>query len=134
MSESKEMQVRNKQEAASAAEQTKPGVIFTPAVDIFETEESIFLIGDMPGVKNEDLTIDLRDNTLTLSGDVSLPEADDEKVLLYEYGIGRYYRQFTLSEVVDQEKIDATLKNGVLHLTLPKAERARPRQIEVKAQ
>ncbi|MFO7750372.1 MAG: Hsp20/alpha crystallin family protein [Desulfobacteraceae bacterium] len=134
MSESKEMQVRNKQEAASAAEQTKPGVIFTPAVDIFETEESIFLIGDMPGVKNEDLTIDLRDNTLTLTGDVSLPEADDEEVLLYEYGIGRYYRQFTLSEVVDQEKIDATLKNGVLHLTLPKAERARPRQIEVKAQ
>lgn len=133
MTESKEMQVRDKQEAASTAEQTKPGVLFTPAVDIYETEENIVLLADMPGVKNEDLVIDLRDNTLTLTGDVHAPEAEGEQVLFHEYGIGRYYRQFTLSEVVDQEKIDATLKDGVLHLTLPKAEKAKPRKIEVNA-
>ena len=131
--QSKELKVREKQEVASPAEQTTPGLVFTPAVDIFETEKEITLLADLPGVKSDDLNIDLRDNVLTLTGDVAPWEGAEEEDLLIEYEIGRYYRQFTLSEVVDQAKIDASLKDGVLRLTLPKVEKATPRKITVMA-
>jgi len=130
--DSKELKVREKQEVASPAEQTTPGLVFTPAVDIFETEKEITLLADMPGVKADDLGIDLRENTLTLSGNVAPVRAADEELLLGEYEYGRYYRQFTLGEMVDQEKIDASLTDGVLRLSLPKVEKATPRKISVK--
>ena len=130
---SKDLKVREKQEVTSPAEQTTPGLVFTPAVDIFETEKEITLLVDLPGVKSDDLNIDLRDNTLTLTGDVSPWEEAEENDLLIEYEIGRYYRQFTLSEVIDQDKIDAQLNDGVLRLALPKVEKATPRKISVKA-
>lgn len=131
--ESKELKVREKQEVTSPAEQTAPGLVFTPAVDIFETEKEITLLADMPGVKSDALTIDLRDNTLTLSADVAPVEGKDEEDLLIEYESGRYYRQFTLGELIDQEKIDASLTDGVLRLSLPKVEKATPKKITVKA-
>ena len=133
MSESKEMKVIEKQALASPAEQTKPGPVFTPNVDIFETEKAITLLVDMPAVKVEELNVDLRDDTLTLTGDV-LPNVGTpgEKVYM-EYETGRYYRQFSLSEVIAQEKIDAKLSDGVLRLTLPKVEKATPRRIAVQA-
>ena len=130
--ESKELKVREKQEMASPAEQTTPGLVFTPAVDIFETEKEITLLADMPGVKAEDLNIDLRDNTLTLSADVAPVENDQEEEILVEYESGRYYRQFTLGELVSQDNIDAKLNNGVLRLSLPKVEKATPKKITVK--
>jgi HSP20 family protein len=130
--ESKELKVREKQEVASPAEQTTPGLVFTPAVDIFETEKEITLLADMPGVKPDDLSIDLRENTLTLAGNVEAVRGSDEELLLGEYEYGRYYRQFTLGEVIDQEKIDARLTDGVLRLSLPKVEKATPKKIAVK--
>ena len=130
--QSKELRVREKQEMASPAEQTTPGLVFTPAVDIFETEKEITLLADMPGVKANDLTIDLRDNTLTLSADVAPADHTDEEQILAEYETGRYYRQFTLGEIINQESIDAKLKDGVLRLTLPKVEKATPKKITVK--
>ena len=130
--QSKELKVREKQEVTSPAEQTTPGLVFTPAVDIFETDKEITLLADMPGVKADDLTIDLRDNTLTLSADIApIDDADEEKILM-EYETGRYYRQFTLGEMINQENIDANLDNGVLRLTLPKVEKATPKKITVK--
>lgn len=132
MSDNQELKVREKQALDTPAEQTKPGPVFTPSVDIFETEKAITLLADMPGVKAGELTVDLRDDTLTLAGEVSdSVEIPGEKVL-EEYRTGRYYRQFSLSEVIDQEKIDAKLSDGVLRLTLPKVEKATPRRIEVK--
>lgn len=131
--ESKEIQVKGKHEVATPAEQTRPGLVFTPDVDIFETDLTITLLADLPGVRPEDLTIDLRDSVLTLSGDIQPVEGGEEEDILIEYEIGRYYRQFTLSEVVDQEKIDAKLSNGVLRLTLPKVQKAVPRKIAVAA-
>lgn len=131
--QSKEIQVKDKQEVASPAEQTRPGLVFTPDVDIFETETAITLLADLPGVRPEDLSIDLRDNTLTISGDIFPVEVGDEEDILIEYETGKYYRQFTLSEVIVQEKIDAKLTDGVLRLTLPKVEKAVPRKIKVAA-
>jgi len=131
--ESKALQVKEKAEVTTPAEQIKPGLVFTPAVDIFETEKEITLLADMPGVKGNDLNIDLRENLLTLDGEVHSPEGADEADVIREYRTGKYYRQFTLSQVIDQSKIDAELKDGVLRLRLPKVEAATPRKIAVKS-
>jgi HSP20 family molecular chaperone IbpA len=130
--ESKDLQVKPKQELTSPAEQTRPGLIFTPSVDIFETDHEITLLADMPGVTPEKLTIDLREDTLTLTGEVEPFEGANEEDILIEYEIGKYYRQFSLSNLIDQSKIDAKLTDGVLRLSLPKVEAATPRKIEVK--
>lgn len=118
---------------AAAPEQTRTGAVYSPAVDIFENENAITLLADMPGVKAPDLKIDLRDNILTLTGRVITPGAAKESNVLREYRPGTFFRQFTLSEAIDQPKIDAQLTDGVLRLELPKIEKVRPRQITVRA-
>ena len=133
MTDSKEIKVKEKQEVTTPAEQTIPGLVFTPEVDIFETDHAITLLADIPGVKPEKLNIDLRDNILTITGDVDRLQAADEELLVMEYETGRYYRQFTLSEVIDQTKIDAKLNLGVLRLRLPKVAKAAPRKIAIMA-
>ena len=130
--ESKALQAKAKTEVTTSAEQTRPGMVFTPAVDILETDKEITLLADMPGVKAEGLNIDLRENTLTLDGDVKSPQGSDETDVLREYRVGKYYRQFTLSQVIDQGKIGAEMKDGVLRLRLHKVEAATPRKISVK--
>ncbi|MBN2575050.1 MAG: Hsp20/alpha crystallin family protein [Deltaproteobacteria bacterium] len=130
---SNELQKVEKGAAPAVPEQTHTGPVYTPAVDIFESEDRISLLADMPGVEAEDLKIDLRENVLTLAGHVASPEADNETPVLREYAPGSYFRQFTLSEHIDQAKIDAKLTDGVLRLELPKVERAKPRQITVKS-
>ena len=125
-----------KAEAASAAtapEQTRTGPVYSPAVDIFENDNSITLLADMPGVRASDLEIDLRENVLTLAGRVTTPRNAKESNVLREYRPGTFFRQFTLSETIDQPRIDAQLTDGVLRLELPKVEKARPRQITVRA-
>ena len=132
-SESKALQPKEKREVTAPAEYTKPGLTFTPAVDIFETEKEITLLADMPGVKAKDLNIDLHENVLSLDGEVKSPEGEDEMDVIREYRTGTYYRQFNLSQVIDQGKIDAEMKDGVLRLRLPKVEAATPRKIAVKS-
>lgn len=131
-SDSRDLKVRDKQAVTSSAEQTRPGPVFTPEVDIYETDKDIVLLADMPGVKADDLTIDLRDNILTLTGNVESEENKGVGAVLSEYEVGKYYRQFNIAEIVDQGRIDAQLTDGVLRLTLPKVEKAQPRQITVK--
>jgi HSP20 family molecular chaperone IbpA len=127
----KALRAKEKTAASPAAEHTKPGPTFTPAVDIFETDTTITLLADIPGVKTQDLDIDLRDDVLTLTGEVVAPEGSEETDILREYVTGKYFRQFTLSEAIDQSKIEAGLKDGVLRLSLPKVEKATPRKISV---
>lgn len=132
-SESKSLQAREKSELATPAEQLKAGPVFSPAIDIFETEKEITLLADMPGVKADHLNIDLKENVLTLSGEVKAPEGANEVDVFREYRTGRYFREFSLSQLIDQSKINAELKEGVLHLKLPKVEKASPRKIAVKS-
>lgn len=129
----KEIQAKEKKELKSNAEQTKPGPVFTPSVDIFETETSLTVLADLPGVKAGDLDIDLHDDVLTIIGNVSHEKPEGETLLLREYETGQYVRKFNLSEVIDQAKIQADLQDGVLRLNLPKVEKAQPRKITVKA-
>ena len=128
----KALKVKEKKEVTSAAEQTKQGPTFTPEVDIFETDQELTVVADMPGVKANALDIDLRENILTLAGEVQSPEGSDEVDVYREYRSGSYFRKFTLSEVIDQPKINAELRDGVLRLTLPKIAPATPRKISVK--
>jgi HSP20 family molecular chaperone IbpA len=130
--ETQEMQAREKQEVQSSSEQTTAGLVFSPTVDIFEDEQALILVADMPGVPKENLTIDLRDDVLTVTGVPSVSTPKDDTIILQEFEIGKYFRQFTLSEVIDQGKIEAKLTNGVLRLTLPKVGPAQPRKIQVK--
>lgn len=130
--ETKDLQVKPKQELTSPAEQTRPGLVFTPSVDIFETDHEITLLADMPGVSADNLTIDLRENILTLTGEVAPFEGANEEDVLIEYEIGKYHRQFNLSNVIDQSKIDAKLNDGVLRLSLPKVKAATPRKIKIQ--
>jgi len=132
-SETKSLQAKGKKEVTTPAELTKPGLVFNPAVDIFETERELTLLADLPGVKTKDLKIDLKDNVLTLTADETPLEGPGEKDVFREYRIGSYYRQFSLSDTIDQSKIEAVLNDGVLRLTLPKVEAATPRKITVKA-
>jgi HSP20 family molecular chaperone IbpA len=130
--ENKSLQPREKTEVATPTEQTRPGPVFVPAVDILEADQELIVLADLPGVKNEDLSVDLHQGTLTISGDVSPPEGPNERDVIREFQTGQYYRQFTLSEMIDQSRIEADLKDGVLRLTLPKTEEAQPRRITVK--
>ena len=131
--ETKELKVREKQAVTTSSERTRPGSVYTPDVDIFESDKEITLLADMPGVTTDNLSIDLRDDVLTLSGEAESDDESTEEPIVIEYGVGKYYRQFTLSEVIDQSKITAELKNGVLRLVLPKVEKATPRKITVSA-
>jgi HSP20 family molecular chaperone IbpA len=130
----KSIQANEKKAAKSPAEKKRVGITFTPAVDIFETEEEMTVLADMPGVKAKDLTIDLRGDILTLTGQVAPPEGENETDVLREYRSGSYFRQFSLSEVIDRAKIGAELKEGVLRLVLPKVRPAKPRRITVKVE
>jgi HSP20 family molecular chaperone IbpA len=131
--EAKELKVREKQALSTETEQTRPGPVYTPDVDIFESETNITLLADMPGVTTDHMTIDLRDDVLTLTGEAETDGEASEEPIIMEYGVGKYYRQFTLSEVIDQAKITAELKDGVLRLVLPKVEKATPRKISISA-
>ena len=95
---------------------------------------AITLLADLPGIEPERITIDLRDGVLTLTADTEPPMGrENETPLLVEYQTGRYRRQFTLSDVIDQAQIDAKCTDGVLRLTLPKVAKATPRKISVQA-
>lgn len=130
--ENQELTVRDKAALNRSAEQTRDGAVFTPDVDIFETEREITLLADLPGVKPENLSIDLRDDVLTIAGETEDSRKEGQVGIIAEYESGKYYRQFTLSEMIDQAKIDAKLNDGILRLTLPKVAKAASRRITVK--
>jgi len=131
-SENKTLQAKKKAEVAAPAEQTRPGPTFIPAVDIVETDQEVTVLADMPGVGVKDINIDLGDDMLTLVGNAASPEGENEVDVFSEYLTGKYARQFTLSHEIDQPKIGAEMKDGVLRLKLPKLEAAKPRKITVK--
>jgi HSP20 family protein len=128
--EGQEMQVREKRTAAQG-EGTRPGPVFEPAVDIHETEREITVIADVPGAGPGDVEMDLRESVLTLSARIR-PLEGGWRPLYREYETGGYLRQFRIGQQVDQAGIAAQLRDGVLTVTLPKAEHALPRRIEVK--
>jgi len=126
----KDMEITDKKSIEQGeGESTREDVRYVPDVDIVETDEAITMWVDMPGVKRENVDIDLQENILTLTGTVERPA--EARVVYREYEVGGFQRRFTLGEKIDQEKITANLDNGVMTLTLPKAAPHKPRKIEI---
>lgn len=136
MANETELQVpeQQKQQVAEAeAERTRDRKAFVPRTDIYESGEAITIVTDMPGVDENSLDITLEKGVLTING-YTEPELPEGYALTYaEYEIGDYQRSFKLSNEIDQEGIQATLKDGVLRLVLPKVGPAQARKIEIKA-
>jgi len=127
-----ELKVHHKQEVDHKGEATKPGKYFIPAVDIYETEQEVTVIAEMPGVVAGGIDVTLEDDVLTIKGRKETEEHPNARILLQEYEPGSYQRRFTVAETIDQEKISASLNNGLLKVVLPKTEPAKPRKIEVQ--
>jgi HSP20 family molecular chaperone IbpA len=115
------------------AERTSERGVYVPRVDIYETDEGIELVADVPGVDENSIDITLEKNVLTIRGTVDFEAPDNYGLVYAEYEVGDYERRFTLSNEIDQENIEANVKNGVLHLHLPKAGPAKARKISVKS-
>jgi len=128
--EMKDLQVQEKKELKKE-ESTHAGVFFEPNVDIFETPNALTLFADVAGATAESLEINIRDSVLTLTARATRPEGR-WKPLYTEYRLGDYSRQFRLGHQIDQTKISAKIRDGVLTLHLPKAEAAMPRKISVQ--
>ncbi len=109
------------------------GFRWTPRVDIIEEENRYEVTADLPGVNKEDVKVEIRDNVLTLRGEKKIEEEKKNKnYRLSERFYGEFTRTFTLPENVNKDAIDAEYRDGVLHLSIPKTEKAKPKQIEVK--
>ncbi|MFN3534279.1 MAG: Hsp20/alpha crystallin family protein, partial [Desulfatiglandales bacterium] len=121
---------KTKQEIEPKGEFTGERPVFMPPVDIYEEKENLVLVADMPGVREEDVDIHLEDNVLTLKAKVEDVLKGVEPIV-QEYRVGDYYRRFTISSLVDPEKISAHMKDGILKIILPKAEAKKPRKIQV---
>jgi HSP20 family protein len=103
-----------------------------PPVDVFEDESGITLLADLPGVSRERLGVRVDGDSLQIEGTVDVAGPKDMEIVYGEAQVPAYRRDFTLSRELDASRIEAQLKDGVLRLTIPKAEEARPRRIEVR--
>jgi|SRR5215472_171214 len=126
-----EITTKEKQELSKPQEQTRPGRYYVPDVNIYEFEDSLKLWAEMPGVREKDLDVTLKDGVLTIVGKVAANMYSGLRPMYTEYNVGNYYREFVLHESIDESKIKASLCNGILELELPKKEQAKPRKIEV---
>jgi HSP20 family protein len=131
--ETREIATKEKQQLAKPQEQTRPGRYYVPDVNIYEFDDSLKLWADMPGVKEKDVNVTLKDGVLTIVGQVATDMYAGLRPMYTEYNVVNYHREFVLNEDIDESKIRATLRNGVLEVELPKKEKARPRQIEVRS-
>lgn len=107
--------------------------VMRPHVDICEDATGIILLADMPGVPREKLNIRVDKDTLSIAGEANLETPDDMEALYADISTTRYQRSFSLSSELDAAKIDATLKDGLLTLHIPKREEHKPRKIEVRS-
>jgi HSP20 family molecular chaperone IbpA len=115
-------------------ERTRSRKVYVPKVDIYETKDATVLVADMPGVDETSVDITLEKNILTITGSVEPDSYKDHTMAYAEYDVGDYQRAFTISDEVNREKIKASVKQGVLRLTLPKAEPVKAKKITIKGE
>jgi HSP20 family protein len=126
-----ELQVQRKREVDSKQESTIPARVFVPVTDIFETDDALTLKLEMPGVAKDRVQVHVENDVLTIEGRIDFGVYKNLLPLYTEYNVGNYARTFQLSSKIEQDRISAALKDGVMTLVLPKAERAKPRKIKV---
>jgi HSP20 family molecular chaperone IbpA len=132
MPSTQELQVQKKREMESKEETTIPARVFLPNADIYETPSDLQVVLEMPGIEKNNVDIRVKDGVLQVEGRLDLSKYSGLHPLYTEYNVGHYARSFQLSSKIDQNKIAAEMKNGVLSLTLPKVEEAKPRTIQIR--
>jgi HSP20 family molecular chaperone IbpA len=132
MASTQELQVQKKRELENKEESTIPVRLFVPVADIYEAEHDLTIILEMPGVEKRNVDIRVEDGVLSVEGRLDLTKYQGLQPLYTEYNIGNYARSFRLSSKIDQNKIAAEMKDGVLSLKLSKIEEAKPRSIQIQ--
>jgi HSP20 family protein len=131
MASQQELQVQQKREVEKKQESTVPSRAFLPVTDIFETDQALTVVLEMPGVGTENVDVSVENDVLTIEGRIDHSKYDGLQPVYTEYNVGHYVRSFQISSKIEQSEISAELKNGVMTLVLPKAEKAKPRKIKV---
>jgi HSP20 family molecular chaperone IbpA len=124
--------IEKRENRANVPERIDQGSLYTPLVDIVETNDEFVFCADVPGVKPGDVDLSFENGVLTIQAKVQQRQPQDQAYVWQEYGVGAFYRQFTLNTPINVDQIKAELKNGELKLTVPKAESARTRKIPIK--
>ncbi len=132
MATAQELAVRDKKELVSKDEKTFPGRYYVPYSDIYETEQALSVVMEMPGVEKKDVNVSLENDVLRVEGRIDFSKYEGMDPVYTEYNVGHYARSFTLSNKIDRDAISAELEEGVLTLTLPKAKEVQPRRISIR--
>jgi len=131
MEGSQELQVQQKREVEKKTEGTIPARVFVPVTDIFETPEALTVVLEMPGVDRNSIEANVENDIVTIEGRIDFTKYEGMQPVYTEYNVGHYARSFQISNKIDQGKISAEMKDGVVTLVLPKAEQAKARRIKV---
>jgi len=126
------LEVQEKKEVVSKGEKTVPARYYVPNTDIFETEDALQLVMEVPGVERGDIDIRVEEDVLRIEARIDTSKYAGMEPLYTEYNIGHFARSFTLSQRIDQQQIGATLTDGVLTVTLKKVQQAQPRRIQIQ--
>ena len=131
MAENKPLEVQEKKELVGKGEKTVPARYYQPNTDIRETEDALLVVMEVPGVDRKDIEIKVEEDTLRVEARIDHSKYDGMEPLYTEYNVGHFARQFALSHMIDQQRIDAAFTDGVLTLNLHKVQKAAPRRIEI---
>jgi HSP20 family protein len=131
MAKSQELEVQPKKELTTKDEKTVPARYYVPQTDIYETDDALTLVMEVPGVAREDMTVNLENDTLSVEARIDFGKYEGIEPLYTEYNVGHFSRAFTLSSKIDQQNINAELADGVLTLTLKKVKEVQPRRIVI---
>jgi HSP20 family protein len=126
------LEVQEKKELVAKGEKTVPARYYVPNTDIFETDDALKLVMEVPGVDRNDIDIRLEEDVLRVEARIDPSKYEGMDPLYTEYSIGHFARSFTLSHRIDQQQITAALNDGVLTLTLKKVQQAQPRRIDIR--
>jgi HSP20 family protein len=131
MASAQELAVQKKKELASKEESTVPARYYVPYTDIYETDDALIVVMEIPGVDKKDVKVDVEDDVLRVEAQIDFKEYSGLDPIYTEYNVGPFRRSFTLGSKIDKEKISAQLDDGVLTLTLKKTKEAAPRSISI---
>jgi HSP20 family protein len=131
MAEKQELQVQQKREVDKAQESTTPTRAFVPSADIYESENALTVVLEMPGVSRDNVDVNIEGGVLTVEGRIDFSKYEGLQPVYSEYNVGPYRRTFQISSQIDQSGITAEMRDGIITLELPKAEAAKPRRVQV---
>lgn len=126
------LEVQQKKEVVAKAEKTVPARYYVPSTDIYETDDALMVVMEVPGVDRKNVEVKLENDELHVEARIDFSNYEGMEPLYTEYSVGHFARTFTLSHMIDQQKIGASLSDGVLTLTLKKVQQAKPRHIDIQ--